>query len=159
MVRFVDQICSRRCQGRLTFAELPQAWWAPMLCFGSAVCRLSAGLFHQQVSNYRRGCHESVSVWTPPQRFSQSAADGVRPSPEPRDNALPGPRLRAASRRPVVFLCQLFANNNTPHPGRPENKVQSKERESGAAIYWRQLKLAANLFAWRFYPEALSLMH
>lgn len=68
----------------------------------------------------------------------------------------PGARLRSASRRPVVFLCQLFENNNNPRPGRPENKVQSKEWESGASIHWCQLKLTANFFASRFHPEALS---
>lgn len=154
MVRFVDKICSRQCQWRLTSAELPQAWWAPALCFCSAVCSLSPGLFHQQVSNYLRGSHDSVSVWlfvVLPRICCRRI--GVHPSPEPQDIAL---NQGHVSGLPVVFLCQLFENNNNPRPGRPENKVQSKEWESGASIHWCQLKLTANFFASRFHPEALS---
>lgn len=74
------------------------------LCFGSAVCSLSAGLFHQQVSNYRRGSHDSVSVWTPPRRLFVVLAhiccrrSGVHPSPEPQDNALKQGHVQKACR-------------------------------------------------------------
>lgn len=44
-----------------------------------------------------------------------------------------GARPWSASRRPLVFLCQPSDSNN-PHPGRPGNKVQSKEQESAAPI-------------------------
>lgn len=161
MVRFADKTCSRRCQWRLTFAELPRAWWAqgcasaalcavcPQVCFINRCQIIAAVPMTQSVFGPVHG----GSLW-----FSHtSAADAAVCIPHRSRRIMLW--SRGTSRRPVVVLCQLFENNNNPHPGRPENKVQSQEWESGAPIYWCQLKLAANFLASRLCPEALSEMH
>lgn len=160
MARFVDQICSRRCQRRLTSVQLPQARWAPVLWFGGAVCSLSAGRFHQRVSNYRRGSHDSVSVPTPPQDSAVLSHGccrpiGVPPSLELQNNvAKQGARPGSAPGRPVVVLCQPSENNN-PHPGHPKKQVPIMW-ESSAPIYWCQPKLTADFFTSQLFHRCVK---
>lgn len=112
------------------------------------------------------GSHDSVGVRT------TSTAIGVRPSLEPGGGGglcfETGARPRSTSlffTSTFVFVTFFFfflfwGENNNPHPGRPENKVQAKERESGAPVCWCRLTLTGNFFTspFFFYAEALSQM-
>lgn len=108
-----------------------------MLWFVGAVCSLSAGLFHQRVSNYRRGSRGSVGVRAPPQplaiavfpftHWPQTERCPVLPSLEGYRFGAPGPSPEG----PVVFLRKPFFGTKNPHARSsreqgPINRVQKR---------------------------------